>query len=219
MAQRLIVEGNDAIALTRICMRRGLNPPKGYRNTQKFKAEFVISAKGIDKVNTALIEELQSPDVTRIGVIVDANNVGVEARFDSLKNTIENILEITLPAEAVVSNQGFGYQVTEDLFIGIWIMPNNETEGYLEHFLCTLIPPENEVWNFANQKVEELMNQAFCEFTTVKKQKALLHTYLAWKESPGLPMGTAIQANYINGLSTNANDFITWFKSTFELEI
>ncbi|MEM8527837.1 MAG: DUF3226 domain-containing protein [Bacteroidota bacterium] len=45
----------------------------------------------------------------------------------------------------------------------------------------------------------------------------LLHTYLALQENPGLPMGTAIKANYINALSDKAANFEEWFISTFVL--
>lgn len=218
MAQRLIVEGNDAIALTKICMQHGLNPPKGYSTAQKFKREFVKSANGIDKIKTILVEELQSPSVTRIGVIVDADDIGAEARFNRLKSIIEDTLNISFPADATTTQQGFGYQVSTNLFIGIWIMPDNKNNGYLEHFISNLIPFDDQTWIFANQKTKELQEKVFCNFTSVKQQKAVLHTYLAWQKNPGLPMGSALQAKYINAKSKSAIHFVEWFKTTFELE-
>ena len=199
-------------------MKKGLKPPKGYQNELKYKNEFVKSAGSIDQVNTILIEELQSPDVIRIGIIVDANNIGVQTRFESLKHTIQSTLDITLPEEAIVSINGFTHQVLDNLFIGIWIMPDNSNSGYLEHFISNLISEEDQVWQFAKAKVNELMAESFCEFTETKKRKALLHTYLAWKKTPGLPMGTAVNANYFDLTSHYADGFIKWFQTTFELE-
>jgi len=140
MEQRLIVEGNDAIVLSNIFQKRKINPPKGYRNAKKFKDEFVKVAGGIDRIEIALIEELQSPDVTNIGIIVDANTVGVESRFSMLKNIIEETLNITFPTEAIFTKDGFGFQLLDNLYLGIWIMPDNQNNGYLEHFVSVVFP-------------------------------------------------------------------------------
>ena len=218
MEQRLIVEGNDSIVLTNIFIKRKMAPPKGYSNPEKYKTEFVKNAGGISKIKTALIEELQSPDVTNIGIIVDANTVGAASRFVTLKNIIEETLNITFPEEAILSNDGFGFQLLDNLFVGIWIMPDNQSNGYLEHFVGGLVPVENRVWQFANEKVEELMATDFCEFSEIKKEKAILHTYLSWKESPGLPMGTAVTANYFDVSHSLADRLSRWFENTFILE-
>ncbi|MFK8009320.1 MAG: DUF3226 domain-containing protein [Saprospiraceae bacterium] len=217
MAQRLIVEGKDAIVLSNILMKRNLQPPKDYEVPLKYKNEFVKEAGSISKVETVLVEELQSTDVTHIGIIVDANNVGASARLDSIKSIIEKTLDEKLPSEIILNSSGITFQIL-NLSIGIWIMPDNQNQGYLEHFVCGLIPEENPVWKFTNEKVDELMSSTFCEFAEVKKQKALLHTYLAWKKSPGLPMGTAVEANYLNAASTSAGAFVSWFQQTFDFE-
>jgi len=149
MEQRLIVEGKDAIVLSNIFLKRKIAPPKGYKNHQKFKDEFVKVAGSLDNIKTVLVEELQSPDVTNIGIIVDANNDGANARFVSLKRIIEDKLNITFPEEAVFTTNGFGFQLLENLFVGIWVMPDNQNNGYLEHFVGNLIPNDNQVWQFA----------------------------------------------------------------------
>jgi len=218
MEQRLIVEGNDAIVLSNIFQKRKIAPPKGYKNPQKFKKEFVKVAGGFSKVETVLIEELQSPQVSNIGIIVDANTVGAEARFLTLKKIIEDTLKITFSEDAILTKDGFGSQLLDNLFVGIWIMPDNQNNGYLEHFVSGLVPTENQVWKFANEKVDELMTTDFCEFSEIKKQKALVHTYLAWKESPGLPTGTAVKANYFDVSLPLSNGLIQWIEKTFVLE-
>jgi hypothetical protein len=217
MAQRLIVEGKDAIALSEICRKRGLSAPKDYKSPSKYKAEFVKPADGVDKVKLVLREELQSPDVTNIGVILDANDVGVEGRFSALKNIIEETLNLTIPKETTISESGFHYK-NETLTIGIWVMPNNVDNGYLENFICSMISEkEADLWNFVNEKVDELIDKKLQKFSAVKKQKALLHTYLAWQESPGLPMGTALTSNFIDANSHAADSFVKWFQKVFDL--
>lgn len=138
--------------------------------------------------------------------------------FELLKNVIESTLDLTFPADARMTENGFHYELLDNLSIGIWVMPNNNDNGYLEHFIGNLIGEESELWKFAIAKVEELMEKDFNELSLVKKQKGLIHSYLAWKSTPGLPMGTAVKSNYINALSPNANPFISWFEKVFELD-
>jgi len=79
MQQRLIVEGkDDAIVLSAILKRKQISPPKGYRNEYKFKNEFAINANGDSKIKISLKEELQSPNVEHIGIIIDADDKGAE---------------------------------------------------------------------------------------------------------------------------------------------
>jgi len=49
MEQKLIVEGNDAIALANLCKKSGLNPPLGYELPLKFSKEFVVNSGGYQK--------------------------------------------------------------------------------------------------------------------------------------------------------------------------
>jgi hypothetical protein len=198
-------------------VKRGLSAPKGYKSPNKYKTEFVKPADGVDKVKLVLREELQSPDVTNIGVILDANDIGVAGRFTSLKSVIEETLNISLPQEAAISKSGFYYEIGS-LTLGIWVMPDNEGNGYLENFICSLIPnTEVGLWNFVNEKVDELMAKNLNKFSPVKKQKALLHTYLAWQQTPGFPMGTAVKSNYIDAKSPAADSFVEWFQKVFLL--
>jgi hypothetical protein len=91
MKQRLIVEGNDAIVLATICQLRGLPPPKGYEDKLAFIKEFVQVAGGHSKVNAALGQLLADTAVQNIGVIVDANEVGPQKRWETLKGQLAHV--------------------------------------------------------------------------------------------------------------------------------
>jgi len=217
MQQRLIVEGNDAIVLANILMKKGISPPKDYSNPTKFKERFVKVAGSISKINATLKEQIDSPDVERIGIIVDANSKGAENRFKSLIDFIQKETEEDF-GSAKLTPEGFHYKLKDKRVIGIWVMPDNQNEGYLENFVGSLIEDTNQTWQFVNAKVNELLQQDFCQFTKIKEQKALIHTYLAWQKSPGLPMGTAVEAGFLNYESPLVDRFINWFKNTFVLE-
>ncbi len=217
MAQKLIVEGKDAIALANILRMRGMKPPKGYRKPEKFKKEFVKIAGSKSQIQTAIREALETPLINRIGIIVDADFDKAQNVAQSYVNQIVKILEINqMPIE--LSKDGLIISPIENLTIGIWVMPNNSNEGYLEHFLARLIPSKNRTWQFAKEKVDELIQSDFCEFSEVKTQKAYVHTYLAWKDTAGLPFGTAVTAKYFDAKSKEGDAFASWCENTFELE-
>jgi len=217
MQQRLIVEGNDAIVLSAILKKKGLPPPKGYRNPEKFKKEFVKVAGGISEINTALNEQLDTPDVDRIGIIVDANNIGAINRFKTLIDFIQKKTGADF-SEGHLNSKGFYYELPDGRTIGIWVMPDNQSEGYLENFIGLMIEEDDKTWQFAREKVNELSKQKFCNFTAAKKQKALLHTYLALQKTPGLPMGTAVTSGFLTIENDLVENLADWFKKTFILE-
>ena len=45
--------------------------------------------------------------------------------------------------------------------------------------------------------------------------KALIHTFLAWKEPPGRPFGQAINANFFNEKTELLTQFIDWLNRLF----
>ena len=222
MAQRLIVEGNDGIFLATLCQKKGMKPPKGYSNPQKFRDEFIKNAGGVNKIKLALEEELNSPNVTRIGVVVDSNSLGPLTRFNTLIDIIKETLQVKVPeGKKELTVNGFTHSFdfpNQSLVIGIWVMPDNINEGYLEHFIGELTPSANQVFLFARKTVQEFKQEPFCELSPFKVKKAEVHTYLALQKTPGLPFGTALRAGYFDENAPLAKNFKEWFQSTFELE-
>lgn len=217
MAQCLIVEGKDGIVLTNILMKYiQKTPPKGYETSKKYK-RFVKEAGGFDNVEKTLLEILEKPDFTNIGLVVDADFKGVTHRLAQVEAMIKNIFQLHQLDNFDLTQNGVIWKY-EQLTLGIWIMPDNQSNGYLEHFVATMINEDDKLWSFAKEKTDELTQTDFCPFTEVKYQKAYLQTFLAWQKNPGLPMGTAIQAKYLPNKSPLTNRFVTWFKNTFELE-
>lgn len=172
MQQKLIVEGNDAIVLANILKKKGIPAPKGYKQPAHFKDNFVKPANGNSNIQFVLKEQLDSNEVERIGVIVDANSVGPENRFNSLINFIQKETKEDL-ANVKLTPEGFHYKLKDERVIGIWVMPNNENNGYLENFVSSLIEESNETWQFANEKVNELLKTGFCNFNEIKNKKLL----------------------------------------------
>lgn len=217
MAQRLIVEGNDAIALAQLCKRCGLQPPSGYEQPAKFKKEFVTIGEGYNGALQQLKLSLTEPDLTNIGIILDANELGATARWQSIRAILADEYE---PATLDDVDVQAGAKIIREPgmpTVSIWIMPDNASVGYLEHFLSDLIPSGNALWPLALTTIDIVMSQPDIELGPTKRQKALLHTWLAWQPEPGKPFGQAIQANYFDHKAPAVQPFLDWFAATFQL--
>ena len=52
-------------------------------------------------------------------------------------------------------------------------------------------------------------------FKSVHRSKAFVHTYLAWQDEPGKPLGQAITAQALRGDTDNAKLFVKWLTDLF----
>lgn len=217
MAQLLIVEGKDAIAIANLLMFRGLPAPKGYENSVEFRAKFVKVAGNDDQALIALKIALEDSSLSNIGIIIDANNIGPHSRWESLRNIIIEKGFAQLISDQIPSPTGIVLNDPNLLTLGIWIMPDNQSDGYLEHFLTSLIDEADPLWQYVEESIQGLAERNLQRFSTVKTQKATIHTWLAWQSEPGKPFGQALSMGYLDARSVAANNFETWFRNTFEL--
>lgn len=96
-------------------------------------------------------------------------------------------------------------------------MPNNQVSGMLEDFVACLIPTEDDLLPKAQSVLQEIEQISINRYTLTHRPKALIHTWLAWQEKPGMPMGQAITAKVLNSNAQLAIAFIEWLKLLFNL--
>lgn len=219
MSQVLIVEGKDAIALSVICQKASLNPPVGYEDASKYKKEFVKEAGGVQSALRILEEVLDKPEYTNVGIIVDANEVGYEHRWREIRQRLTKVFSSQALENADVQS---GFKIVEEtgkkLKVGIWVMPDNASGGYLEHFLINMIaPPDDPLLKYVEKSIDELLYAPFNELKSKDEGKAKLYTWLAWKAEPGKPFGQAINAGYLSWQAPAVEPLLRWFKQTFQL--
>ena len=99
--------------------------------------------------------------------------------------------------------------------VGLWLMPNNKTNGMLEDFVITLTNGDDVLMEEAELALSKIESKGLNLYTSVHRSKAMMHTYLAWQEEPGRPMGLAITANVLNADSESARTFLEWIKVVF----
>lgn len=212
----MLVEGND-----------DLHVVANIRNKFDLSDNFdIIDCKGVADVVPTLTSLLKNKSPIRIiGVVIDADadtadpNDALQARWDSLRGVLM-VEGYTVPKHP--DSNGTIIQRTERLHkIGIWLMPDNrQRPGMLEHFVATLIPSGDVLKPMAESVLAEIEtlkesgNQFKC-FKPVQRSKALIHTWLAWQDEPGRPMGVAIKANMLDHNTTLCNLFATWLRELF----
>ena len=100
---------------------------------------------------------------------------------------------------------------------GVWIMPDNSSEGDLETLLRHLVPDEQEpLWRHACESVAAALSLgAKCREAHVPK--ADLYTWLAWQDPPGQSPGLALTRKILEPRSRYAEPFVTWFKNLYRL--
>jgi hypothetical protein len=52
-------------------------------------------------------------------------------------------------------------------------------------------------------------------FNAATEPKAIIHTWLAWQEEPGKPLGTAITARYLDPEVSEVDVLVSWLKRLF----
>ena len=198
--QKLLVEGkDDQHVVWALCQKFDL--------LQNFE---VIDCEGIDNLLPQIPVLAKQSGIETIGIIIDADT-DLETRWSILINILTTMgfePPLVLPISGLVlKNNG--------LKIGVWVMPNNNLHGMLEDFIAFLIPPGDQLQNIVSNTLQGLENEGINNYNKHHRSKALIHTWLAWQEDPGTPMGLAITKKYLSTDFDHCKLFIEWLGSMF----
>ncbi len=199
----LLVEGQDDFyVISALC------------EVGKIPENFVIFDCGSDEdvlnaLNTLLLRS-DLPEI--IGVVIDADKPDVSCRWQSIQDKLQNYPYV-LPNEP--ERDGTIIEGVEDMpRLGFWLMPNNVDPGMLEDF-CWQLAPDNAI-AFAEHCVTEAKEKLFATFRDVHQSKAVVHTYLAWQDEPGKPLGQSIKAKALTPEIEIAKTFTSWLQRLFD---
>ena len=200
--QKLLVEGNDdQHVVWALC--------KGNAVAENFD---VLDCNGIEKLIEQLPTRLKQSGLQTLGIIIDADT-NLSRRWVSLRDLI-NSIGYTIPNE--IPNEGLIHSEPGKIKIGIWIMPDNKLNGMLEDFIKFLIPEDDKLLPEAESTLENVESKGLNKYTLVHRAKALIHSWLAWQEDPGTPMGLAITKRYLTTENEITNSFVVWMESLFK---
>lgn len=176
----------------------------------------VIDCGSIENVYRQMDLRLSNPtSLKALGIIVDADSDASERFCKFIHQLPLNCYD----TEGVCfSKTGTVIRPHNDSFpiVGIWVMPNNQSEGMIEDFMMSLTSEgDMQLLGKADTVLDELKANGLQRFKDVHRSKAKIHTYLAWQEQPGLPLGVSIKAKAFDSDAKLAHDITDWLKTLF----
>jgi hypothetical protein len=163
------------------------------------------------------------PESGYLGIILDAD-FNLQGKWAALRS---RLLKLGFPETDInkePSPTGSIIRAEDKPAVGIWLMPDNAGKGELEHFLELLVPrkEENPLWlrvlnALESMPPEEDFPSYSKRFKEQDRRKAMIHTWLAWQEEPGKPLGQALTACYFDANAPHALVFIDWIRRLFAL--
>ena len=164
-----------------------------------------------DKVLKRLNALILQPEAPKtIGIVLDADQ-GIDRRWDSIRNKLKNYpydfpTSLDVNGTIIAAKEGLPK-------LGVWLMPNNQIQGMLEDFCLTMI--DRSVQTYIRNVIENAQQASACTFKPPHFSKAVVHTYLAWQDEPGTPLGTAIKRQSLKPHTATAFTFTEWLTRVF----
>lgn len=200
-ARVLLVEGKDDSAVVQsLC------------NYHRVPEVFAVQPKqGDTRLLDGLPLELRRRGLDRLGIVLDGDN-NTRARWDAVRGTLLQEGHEDLPDR--LDPKGTVIAAPDRPRFGVWIMPDNDAPGMLETFAASLVPPDDFLWAHAAAVLNEIPAE-HRRFREVERPKAHIHTWLAWQEGPGSPMGQAITKGDLDANAPAARQFVAWLRRLF----
>jgi hypothetical protein len=200
----LLVEGHDDAAVCNVLRRaHGIAEPA-----------FEIKAhSGVDALLRAFSLALEDAAYGRVGTVVDAD-VDSAARWRSIRSSLTALGYERVPEEPDPDGTVVAGPAEDRPLAGVWIMPDNRLPGILEDFVRFLVPEGDDLIARAEVSVDDIPPESR-RFPDARRSKAVIHTWLAWQEEPGKPMGQALTARYLDADREHGRRLAGWCRRLF----
>ena len=214
----VLVEGkNDKHVIQNLCRHHGLpiavyEPDEGTK-PRLATAESEEPASGIIRLLFRVTARLKEPGVEPIGVVVDAD-LNLLSRWQQLRDRLLANGYRDIPEHP--ESAGWVSAELNLRRIGVWLMPDNQRLGILEDFVASLISETDPLRSKAAAILGEIEQEQINRYPIEHKAKAFVHTWLAWQEIPGQPMGLAITVRALRHDSPTALAFVAWLRRLFD---
>jgi hypothetical protein len=209
-ANLLVVEGkDDCHGIYQIAARKGLDQSFGIW-------EGGNDTGALERFGGLLLSSRKRPEIMGIVLDCDADDSGnsdaIARRWAQIQY---RLIGMPYVVPSVPDSGGTIIQGPEGYpRIGVWLMPDNRAEGMFEDFLLPLIPAQ--ALTFARETARDAKVRGYGSYKEVHESKAVAHTYLAWQDEPGKPLGIAIKAGMFDLESPRASGFIGWLRDLFQ---
>lgn len=207
----LRVEGPDdlhALMHLLICNGVDCDPKQSPQSYPEIKC-----AGGVSQLLEGMTLAIQISTGRAVGFVIDAD-ISPNDRWAAVR---ARLIAADVQVPETMPIDGFvGHSARYDARIGVWLMPDNQASGTLEDFLSALVDDGDRVIGHAELATDKAKHLG-ASFTSNDRLKAVLHTWLAWQEEPGLPYGTAVKALYFRHDHQLVLKFVRWFKRLYDI--
>ncbi len=172
----------------------------------------MIDCEGIEMLFDQIPVRLKQSNIETIGIIIYADS-DLLTRWKKIKQ-IFFAQGINLPDE--LPDSGLIINESDQIAIGIWIMPNNDLNGMLEDFITFLVPQKDRLMPIITENLNEIERKQLNRYNPIHRSKAVIHSWLSVQENPGTPMGLGITKRYLTTENEKCIVLIDWLKRLFQ---
>ncbi len=209
---RLLVEGNDDLhTIHHLLSSHGIESEVDPKPSPKGLVG-IHSKGGVDKLLKSVHLEVRTSSGGIVGFVLDADT----SPLDSWRAISDRLKKEGVNMPKKIPHGGFVGKSKFNSRVGVWVMPDNQHEGAIEHFLQSLISDNDQLLRHARNSTDVAKRDYGARFGLASTKKAVLHAWLAWQKRPGVPYGTAIKAKYFRNDSPVALEFVAWSRRLFE---
>ncbi len=174
--------------------------------------DFIISDKGgITPLLDSISSEVKVAGRRALGIVLDADE-HITDRWTCVASRLKEAGVIGVPDGP--EPEGVCIEASARLpRVGIWVMPDNESAGELEHFVRRMVPEGDPVWPLSESYIAGIPPDVR-PFSDNKICRATVYAWTATREQPGR-MGAAIKAGYLETDGALAARFLGWLQRLF----
>ncbi len=218
----LLVEAeDDRNFFEQVCKSFNLNPnitvapPKDFK--EKYDNKLRNTKQGVLNLLKKLLVQLPDEEgaIKRLAIIIDADHEKEQGL--GYQKTIEQVCNIAADFDFTLTEyQGNGLSFKHnDGFaeFGLWVMPNNHTDGMLEDFIKTCVSTEEQ--SLFNHAIHTVQNVLEPKFKPHHYSKAEVATWLAWQNPPGHGLYYTVKDDLLNTNHPLFQDLAQWLKKIF----
>jgi hypothetical protein len=155
-----------------------------------------------------------------IGLVIDAD---LKTHGGGLSHTVKQVnIELNKREwDPLGHRSGGGFHAKNTDFsrmkVGVWVMPNNTDDGYLENFLVpSIVATEGARYGHASQQTRQALatNLGF----PAKKDhlvKAEIGAWLAWQNPPRMSFAKALSGSLFDRNAAEYSSLVNWVKWLF----
>jgi hypothetical protein len=210
---RLLVEGKDEQrTIPELIEINGINWVNGNDTVV-----YIEDCEGCENIidRDVIAAELKATGREALGILLDADEDSINKWHAIINACLNSGLMFNMPKDLPVD--GLIIDADNGVRVGIWIMPDNKSRGMLETFLGYLLPLDtSSLWEFAEETIDKAKVQG-APFTEAHREKAKIHSWLAWQETPGRQLHQAIKERILDPQHPEAQRFVSWFRQLYQL--